>query len=139
MRLEYQRVLPEASRAMGELEKVVESATLEPKLLELVKQRASQINGCAYCLDMHTKDAHPGGDWSSPREQRLRARACRSSRDPRSSQALTECLRSHRRRTDGQRQGTPTHAGSRRGSEINRLSGLAGGLEPGAMGSSCGA
>ncbi|HEY5277129.1 MAG TPA: carboxymuconolactone decarboxylase family protein, partial [Coriobacteriia bacterium] len=57
MRLEYRRVLPEASRAMGELEKVVESATLEPKLLELVKQRASQINGCAYCLDMHTKDA----------------------------------------------------------------------------------
>jgi AhpD family alkylhydroperoxidase len=67
MRLEYRRVLPEASRAMGELEKVVESATLEPKLLELVKQRASQINGCAYCLDMHTKDARAIGE----DEQRL--------------------------------------------------------------------
>jgi len=57
MRLEYQRVLPEANRAMGELEKVVESATLEPKLLELVKQRASQINGCAYCLDISVAPA----------------------------------------------------------------------------------
>ena len=40
MRLDYRTALPAASRAMGELEKVVESSTLEPKLLELVKQRA---------------------------------------------------------------------------------------------------
>ena len=40
MRLDYRTVLPEASRAMSRLEKVVESSTLEPKLLELVKQRA---------------------------------------------------------------------------------------------------
>lgn len=66
-RLDYRTVLPEASRAMTVLEKVVESSTLEPKLLELVKQRASQINGCAWCLDMHTKDARAIGE----DEQRL--------------------------------------------------------------------
>ena len=42
---------------MSGLERVVEASTLEPLLLELVMQRASQINGCAYYLDMHTKDA----------------------------------------------------------------------------------
>jgi AhpD family alkylhydroperoxidase len=52
---------------MSGLEKVVESSTLEPLLVELVKQRASQINGCAYCLDMHTKDAVAIGE----DEQRL--------------------------------------------------------------------
>jgi AhpD family alkylhydroperoxidase len=57
MRLDYRHVLPEASRAMTELEHVVEASSLEPKLRELVKLRASQINGCAYCVDMHTKDA----------------------------------------------------------------------------------
>jgi AhpD family alkylhydroperoxidase len=67
MRLDYRTVLPEASRAMSGLEKVVESSTLEPKLLELVRQRASQINGCAFCLDMHTKDARAIGE----DEQRL--------------------------------------------------------------------
>ena len=43
------------------------TAKLEPKLFELVKTRASQINGCAYCLDMHTKDARHNGET----EQRL--------------------------------------------------------------------
>jgi AhpD family alkylhydroperoxidase len=66
-RLDYRAVLPAVSLAMSGLEKVVESSTLEPKLLELVKQRASQINGCAYCLDMHTKDARAIGE----DEQRL--------------------------------------------------------------------
>jgi len=67
MRLEYRTVLPEASRAMSGLEKVIESGTLEPKLRELVRLRASQINGCAYCVDMHTKDARAIGE----DEQRL--------------------------------------------------------------------
>jgi AhpD family alkylhydroperoxidase len=49
--------MPEALRAMGGLQEVVEGSGLEHKLLELVKVRASQLNGCAYCLDMHTKDA----------------------------------------------------------------------------------
>jgi AhpD family alkylhydroperoxidase len=56
-RLDYGTELPDAIEAMSGLEKVVESSTLEPLFVELVKQRASQINGCAYCLDMHTKDA----------------------------------------------------------------------------------
>jgi AhpD family alkylhydroperoxidase len=46
---------------------VVHKSGLEPALLELVKLRASQINGCAYCIDMHTKDARAAGET----EQRL--------------------------------------------------------------------
>ncbi len=57
MRIDYGKELPDASRAMSELERVVDASALEPKLRELVKLRASQINGCAYCVDMHTKDA----------------------------------------------------------------------------------
>jgi AhpD family alkylhydroperoxidase len=57
MRVDYRSVYPEAIRAMGELEKAVHASSLEPELLELVKIRASQLNGCGYCLDMHTKDA----------------------------------------------------------------------------------
>ena len=62
MRLDYRHVLPEASRAMSQLERVVEASTLDPKLRELIKLRASQINGCAYCVDMHTKDAQAMGE-----------------------------------------------------------------------------
>ncbi|MGH2718457.1 MAG: carboxymuconolactone decarboxylase family protein, partial [Actinomycetota bacterium] len=57
MRVDYRSVYSEAIRAMGELEKAVYTSSLEAELLELVKIRASQINGCGYCLDMHTKDA----------------------------------------------------------------------------------
>ena len=46
---------------------VRKSSKLEPSLIELVKMRASQINGCAYCLDMHSKDARAAGET----EQRL--------------------------------------------------------------------
>ena len=56
-RLDYAAALPAAMRAMSGLEEVVRNSTLEPKLRELVKTRASQLNGCAYCVDMHTKDA----------------------------------------------------------------------------------
>jgi AhpD family alkylhydroperoxidase len=49
---------------MSQLEAVVEASTLEPKLRELVKLRASQINGCAYCVDMHAKDAEAIGEES---------------------------------------------------------------------------
>jgi len=62
MRLDYAHELPAASRAMVQLEAVVKASTLEPKLRELVKLRASQINGCAYCVDMHTKDADAIGE-----------------------------------------------------------------------------
>jgi AhpD family alkylhydroperoxidase len=56
-RLDYGAALPEATRAMLNLEQVLEASSLEPRLRELVKLRASQLNGCAYCVDMHTKDA----------------------------------------------------------------------------------
>jgi AhpD family alkylhydroperoxidase len=62
MRLDYRHVLPEASTAMSQLERVVEASTLDPKMRELIKLRASQINGCAYCVDMHTKDARAMGE-----------------------------------------------------------------------------
>src|SRR5579885_1796695 len=68
-RLSYPRVAPEAFRAMHALETYVKSTSLEPALLELVKIRASYINGCAYCIDMHTKDARAAGET----EQRIYA------------------------------------------------------------------
>ena len=66
-RLDYRTELPDAIEAMNGLERVVESSTLEPLLLELVKVCASQINNCPYCLNMHTKDAVAIGE----DEQRL--------------------------------------------------------------------
>lgn len=57
MRLKWSETLPDAYKAMMEMQKVVDNSHIEHKLLELIKVRASQINGCAYCLDMHTKDA----------------------------------------------------------------------------------
>jgi AhpD family alkylhydroperoxidase len=68
-RLNYAQVAPDALKAMHELEKYVHSSGLERPLYELVKIRASQINGCAYCIDMHTKDARKAGET----EQRLYA------------------------------------------------------------------
>jgi AhpD family alkylhydroperoxidase len=58
---------PKGYQAMVNLEQFVDSCGLERPLLELVKMRASQINGCAYCLDMHSKDARALGET----EQRL--------------------------------------------------------------------
>ena len=68
-RLNYAEIAPDAIKAMRELEKYVYGSGLERPLYELVKTRASQINGCAYCLDMHTKDARKAGET----EQRLYA------------------------------------------------------------------
>lgn len=56
-RLDYTKASPEAYSAMVHLEAVVRHSGIDPKLLELVKIRASQLNGCAFCIDMHTKDA----------------------------------------------------------------------------------
>src|SRR5437763_6946000 len=70
MRIDYHdKFREEPLRAMLALEKYVHECGLEPKLLELVKMRASQLNGCAYCIDMHTKDARALGET----EQRLYA------------------------------------------------------------------
>lgn len=68
-RLRYPKVVPEAYRAMRALEDYVKSTPLEPSLLELVRLRASYLNGCAFCVDMHTKDARASGET----EQRLYA------------------------------------------------------------------
>lgn len=67
-RINYGKMAP-AMKAMRGLEEYVASSGIEKPLYELVKTRASQINGCAYCLDMHTKDARKGGET----EQRLYA------------------------------------------------------------------
>ena len=66
-RIDYNKIAPEAFRAMFGLERYVRDSGLEPSLLHLIKMRASQINGCAYCLDMHSKDARAAGET----EQRL--------------------------------------------------------------------
>jgi AhpD family alkylhydroperoxidase len=68
-RMEYAKVAPAVTQAMSGLERAIHESGLEPSLLELVKTRASQINGCAFCLDMHTKDARARGET----EQRLYA------------------------------------------------------------------
>ena len=59
--------VPGAYHAMLGLEKFIRESSIEEKLVHLLKMRASQINGCAYCLDMHSKDARAGGET----EQRL--------------------------------------------------------------------
>ena len=69
-RLEAQKASPAAYHAMLALEMFVrKSSKLEPSLIELVKMRASQINACAFCIDMHSKDARAAGET----EQRLYA------------------------------------------------------------------
>src|SRR5882724_13232946 len=69
-RLEPQKASAAAYHAMLALEMSVrKSSKLEPSLIELVRMRASQINGCAYCIDMHSKDARAEGE----SEQRLYA------------------------------------------------------------------
>jgi len=67
--LDAAKTAPGAIQAMYAVERYVRQSGLEPELLELVKLRASQINGCAYCVDMHTKDARARGET----EQRLYA------------------------------------------------------------------
>lgn len=68
-RLNYANAFPDGVHAMLQLERAIRGAGLEASLLELVKTRASQINGCAFCIDMHTKDARAAGET----EQRLYA------------------------------------------------------------------
>lgn len=62
MRVDYKAVSPAGMRALYDLERVVDDSGLEPLLLELVKIRASQLNRCAHCLEMHTKDARSLGE-----------------------------------------------------------------------------
>lgn len=66
-RINIQKVEPAAYQAMFALEKYLSTSKIDPILLELVKMRASQINGCAFCLNMHSADARKLGET----EQRL--------------------------------------------------------------------
>lgn len=66
-RMDYQAASPEGIRAMLGLERHLRGCGLEPGLLDLVKLRVSQMNGCAYCVDMHWKDLRAAGEG----EQRL--------------------------------------------------------------------
>ncbi len=68
-RIEYSKVAPEGVRLLSSLERYLAGTGLEPSLRELVRLRASQINGCAYCIDMHAKDARAARET----EQRLYA------------------------------------------------------------------
>jgi AhpD family alkylhydroperoxidase len=75
VRLDFERYAAGYARAMGHLDraatKELDRVEFDPRLRELVRIRASQINGCAYCIDMHTKDARAVGET----EQRLYALA----------------------------------------------------------------
>jgi AhpD family alkylhydroperoxidase len=66
-RIDVRKYAPEAQKAMFALEQYIAGCGLEPALVHLLKMRASQINGCAYCIDMHSKDARSLGET----EQRL--------------------------------------------------------------------
>ncbi|MGF1521842.1 MAG: carboxymuconolactone decarboxylase family protein [Leptolyngbyaceae cyanobacterium] len=68
-RLDLDQINPAAYRAVMGLEGYIQKSGLDKTLLELIKTRASQINRCAFCLDMHTKDARHRGET----EQRLYA------------------------------------------------------------------
>ena len=71
VRLDFDSAVPAFSRAMSHLDnaatKELDRVGIDPALRELVRIRASQLNGCAYCIDMHSKDARKGGE----SEQRL--------------------------------------------------------------------
>ena len=62
MRINYRKQFPAGAQAIAGLEQAVRGAALEPGLLELVRIRASQISGCAYCLAMHNRDARAHGE-----------------------------------------------------------------------------
>src|SRR4030088_3435737 len=66
-RMNFYQAAPDTIKALTALETQVQSSGLEQSLVELVKTRASQINGCAFCINMHTQDARKGGET----EQRL--------------------------------------------------------------------
>ena len=66
-RMNFYQAAPDTIKALTALEAQIQGSGLEQSLIELVKTRASQINGCAYCIDMHTTDARKHGE----SEQRL--------------------------------------------------------------------
>src|ERR1700686_5728730 len=91
-RIDYTNV-PEALRGMYQLEHYIHNSRLEESLVHLVKMRAYEINGCAYCLDMHSKDARALGE-TEPRLFVLDAweEAAFYSERERAALALTEAV-----------------------------------------------
>lgn len=67
LRLHYHEAEPEIMKAVLKLSQAVQASGLDPKLLHLIKLRASQINGCSYCVEMHSREARADGET----EQRL--------------------------------------------------------------------
>jgi len=65
--MDFRQASPQGAKTMAELHAFIHKCGLEPSLLELVKLRASQINGCAHCIDMHAKELRAAGE----SEQRL--------------------------------------------------------------------
>jgi AhpD family alkylhydroperoxidase len=61
-RMNYYQAAPDTINALSALEKQIQATGLERSLIELVKTRASQINGCAFCINMHTADARKNGE-----------------------------------------------------------------------------
>lgn len=92
-RLDYFNTAPELVKHMIALEGALKSSGLEHSLIELVKLRASQMNGCAFCIHMHTHDARAGGE-SEDRMQLLNAWRESALYSPRERAALawTEAL-----------------------------------------------
>lgn len=62
VRLAVDELAPHINKAMNALDAAARQVHLEPALLELVRARASQLNGCAYCVDLHSRDARTGGE-----------------------------------------------------------------------------
>jgi AhpD family alkylhydroperoxidase len=62
LRLAVDKLAPAASRALNRLDEASRRTSIEPGLLDLVRLRASQINGCAYCVDVHSRDALAAGE-----------------------------------------------------------------------------
>jgi AhpD family alkylhydroperoxidase len=92
-RLDFRATAPQAYAAVSAVEHYTQSCGLEKSLIELVKMRGSQINGCAYCLDMHPRDARHHGET----EQRLHVLTAGRESPPyspreRAALAWTECL-----------------------------------------------
>lgn len=69
VRLAVDDLVPHVTKAMNALDAAARKVSVEAPLLELVRTRASQLNGCAYCVDTHTRDAREGGE----SERRLHA------------------------------------------------------------------
>ena len=61
-RIDYRKYAPDATKAMLEIEKYLANCGLDHKLMHLLKMRASQINGCAYCIDMHWRKLRALGE-----------------------------------------------------------------------------